>query len=204
MRRTPAGPVYTRSHTRCIISYFILNTIWYMQRGFQVTLPRRLCSPWAPAVGQSLPLATTDHEPQRYRGRTCWKSRFPGGPVEYRRDGNRLARTPFPELVYRIGRHMTTSTGHEASRIILTDDQGNDRDVTKTARRYVAIRQRAVQENLAWLDTGDDAHLRKRDDSIFQSVEIVTTIRDLLGHDASKQFAVEADRVFGPVRFWPD
>ncbi|MEJ7900312.1 MAG: hypothetical protein WKF63_00585 [Thermomicrobiales bacterium] len=44
---------------------------------------------------------------------------------------------------------MTTSTGHEKSRVILTDELGDDRDVTKTARRYVATMQQAVRENLA-------------------------------------------------------
>ncbi|MDQ3656375.1 MAG: hypothetical protein M3457_15025 [Chloroflexota bacterium] len=99
---------------------------------------------------------------------------------------------------------MTTSTGHDMSRVTLTDDRGNVHDVTKTARRYVTIRQKAVRANLTWLASGDDSLLRKRDDYLFRSVEIVTTIRDLLGHDASKRFAIEADRVFGPVKFWPE
>lgn len=97
---------------------------------------------------------------------------------------------------------MNTSPGTDNTRIVVTDDHGLARDVTKTARRYVAIRQKAAHANLVWIETDDDALLRKRDDYLFRSAEIVTTIRDLLGHDASKRFAIEADRVFGPVLFW--
>jgi aspartate ammonia-lyase len=70
--------------------------------------------------------------------------------------------------------------------------------------RYVALRQKAARCNLEWLNTGDDAHRRKRDDYLFRSAEIVTTVRDVLGHAASKHFAREAERVYGPVRFWPE
>lgn len=99
---------------------------------------------------------------------------------------------------------MSTSTGHDSSRVTLIDDRGNVHDATKAALRYVTIRQKAVRANLAWLASGDDTLLRKRDDYLFRSVEIVTTVRDLLGHNASKRFAIEADRVFGPVTFWTE
>ncbi|MDQ3442910.1 MAG: hypothetical protein M3490_04800 [Chloroflexota bacterium] len=98
---------------------------------------------------------------------------------------------------------MNALPDREISRIVLIDDSGMDRDVTKFARRYVAIRQKAVRANLAWLETGDDADLQMRDNYLYRSVEIVTTIRDLLGHDASKRIEPPARFCFGPNELPP-
>lgn len=98
---------------------------------------------------------------------------------------------------------MTAAPDDQGPGIMLTDDRGIRHDVTRTARRYVAIRLKAVREHRAWLETSDDAHRLKRDDYLFRAAEIVTTIADLLGHTASKRFVVEAERTFGPVAFWP-
>ncbi len=91
----------------------------------------------------------------------------------------------------------------DPNQVWLTDSKDSRLDVSKSATRYVTLRQKAAAANLEWLDTQDESFRHKRDDYLFRSAEIVTTIRDILGHDASKQFAKEAIRVFGPVRFWP-
>lgn len=93
---------------------------------------------------------------------------------------------------------------NETIEIWLTDTRGSTYEVSKLAERYVLLRRKAATANLAWLETKDDVRLHKRDDYLFRSAEIVTTIRALLGHDASKRFAVEAERVYGPVAFWPE
>ncbi len=98
---------------------------------------------------------------------------------------------------------MNALPDREKSRIVLINDSGMDRDVTKSARRYVAIRQKAVRANLAWLETDDDADLRMRENYLYRSVEIVTTIRDLLGHDASKRIEHSARFCFGPNELPP-
>ncbi len=88
--------------------------------------------------------------------------------------------------------------------IWLTDERGSTYEVRKLAARYIQLRRKAALANLAWLETHDDVGLRKRDGYLFRAAEIVTTIRALLGHEASKQFAVEANRFYGPVAFWPE
>lgn len=98
---------------------------------------------------------------------------------------------------------MNALPDREISRIVLIDDSGMDRDVTKSAMRYVAIRQEAVRANLGWLETDDDADLRMRDTYLYRSVEIVTTICDLLGHDASKRIEPSARFCFGPNELPP-
>jgi len=95
---------------------------------------------------------------------------------------------------------MNALPDREISRIVLIDDSGMDRDVTKFARRYVAIRQKAVRANLAWLETGDDADLRKRNTYLYRSMENMTTIRDLLGHDAIDTFRCPVTTRKGPKR----
>lgn len=97
---------------------------------------------------------------------------------------------------------MSLVKGGGAHRITISPEMGGDIDATNLAARYIAIRLKAVASHRAWVETGDTAHLRKRDEHIFRAMEIVTSIRDLIGHEASKQFARDADQAFGPVRFW--
>ncbi len=87
--------------------------------------------------------------------------------------------------------------------IWIADERGATFEVSRLVARYITLRRKAAIANFAWLETHDDARLRKRDDYLFRSAEIVTTIQALLGHEASKQFALEAERAFGPVAFWP-
>lgn len=96
-----------------------------------------------------------------------------------------------------------TDLGDRPDAVWLMDARGVRFEVSKLAKRYVELRRKAAQSNLVWLETHDGARLQKRDDYLFRSAEIVTTIQALLGHEASKQFAVEAERAFGPVTFWP-
>lgn len=99
---------------------------------------------------------------------------------------------------------MSAPTGGAPLRVVLIADVGTEHDATKLAKRYVLLRLKAAQANQSWLDSGDDGHLQKRDNYLFRSAEIVTTIRDLLSPEAGRRFGREADRAFGPVRFWPE
>ncbi len=100
---------------------------------------------------------------------------------------------------------MTMNDQDEESNVGLwiADAHGARHDLSTTAARYIAIRNKAARANEAWLETSRDEFLNKRNDYLFRSAEIVATIRDILGHDASTRFATEANRAFGPVRFWP-